>query len=491
MTNEIFKDLVSDDVEDFIEDELDDEVLEDVKISPELETKVANLLNVHKDAIQEIVEVEPKIYVVTIETEEDVFTTFSYSEVDDSIYVIPDSIKTPKKQFLTEEEKTQYYLDNKRLITFALKKISRPDGIDFGELEDVGTFGFVKALNTYDKANGTKFSTYAVKCVLNEVYYFLRKEQKHLMMTDSLDKEVATDNNGNSLTIGDTVSESISNHEKSTEQKMILEELRKTLLDCLSYLPDDEQYLVIYRYGLDNNIIKTQTEIAETLNMSQANISKLEKTCLKKLRTILKRNNYVYDAKDKRLSMNQLPLIDLLKLDDTDIFLDRDARENIEVAICSLLNLDITDIVDVKPTNTDHTYLITFKMNDRVGVLYNNIINKYEYTAIPLSKRDKFLYMVYGISLKSNFNKDDLLSSEYQLNVSDKDFNKLIKSVDKTKQYILTYRYGLFDKEIKTCEIIANDLGLTSREVYNLDREAMKELREKVTNDKKKVSKMA
>ena len=480
MTEEILKDLVVTDNENL--DELDNEIIEDIKISPELESKVASLLKVHKDAIQEIVEVEENIYVVTVETDEDVFVNFSYSSVDDSIYEIPDSLKTSKKQYLTEKEKEEYYLENQRLITFALKKINRPDGIDFGELNDVGTFGFVKALNTFDKANGTRFSTYAVKCVLNEVYYFLRKEQKHLLMTDSLDKEVATDNNGNSLTIGDTVTDSISNHEKSTEQKILLEELRKVLLDCIYYLPDDEQYLIIYRYGLDNNIIKTQTEIAETLNMSQANISKLEKTCLKKLRTILKRNNYVYDAKDKRLSINSLPMLNLLKVDDVDVFLDKDARENIEVAICSLLNLDITDIVDITPTNVDHTYLVSFKMNDRVGIVYNNIVNKYEYTAFPLSKRDKFLYMVHGISLKTSFNKDDLLSSEYRVYESDKDFNKLIKSVDKTKQYILTYRYGLFDKETKTCDMIAKELGLTSKQVYDLDREAMKELRAYVIN---------
>ena len=149
------------------EDELD-EILnnDEIKVPKELEEKIINLLGVNKYAIQEIVEVEPKIYVVTIENEDESFTNYSYSEVEDNIYEIPDSLKTPKKQFLTEEEKTQYYLDNKRLITFALKKISRPDGIDFGELEDVGTFGFVKALNTFDKANGTRFSTYAVKCVL-------------------------------------------------------------------------------------------------------------------------------------------------------------------------------------------------------------------------------------------------------------------------------------------------------------------------------------
>lgn len=469
------------------EDELD-EILnnDEIKVPKELEEKIINLLGVNKYAIQEIVEVEPKIYVVTIENEDESFTNYSYSEVEDNIYEIPDSLKTPKKQFLTEEEKTQYYLDNKRLITFALKKISRPDGIDFGELEDVGTFGFVKALNTFDKANGTRFSTYAVKCVLNEVYYFLRKEQKHLMMTDSLDKEVATDNNGNSLTVGDTISNSISNNEKSTEDKMLLEELRKTLLDCIATLPDDEQYLIIYRYGLDNNIIKTQTEIAETLNMSQANISKLEKTCLKKLRTILKRNNYVYDAKDKRLECSGLPLNDLLKMDDSENYLDRDCRENIELGVCQLLNMDIQDIVDVKPTKADHTYLVTFNANDRVGVLYNNIINRYEFTALPLSNKDKFLYLINGISLKSNFTKEDLLDTKYQVDMSDKDFSKLIKTLDKNKQYIVTHKYGLFDKNIKTCANIGKDLNLSSNEVYKLDRETLKELSATLKNKKRK-----
>lgn len=484
MINDLLKDLIADEaIDDFVLDDLDiltEDLYDDIKVSPEMEAKIAGLLHVHKDAIQEIIQVEPKIYAVTIETNEDEFSTFSYSEVDDSIYLIPDEDKFPKKQFLTQEEKTQYYLENKRLISYALKKISRPDGIEYAELEDVGTFGFVKALNTYDKANGTRFSTYAVKCVLNEVFYYLRKEQRHLSMVDSLDKEVATDNNGNSLTIGDTVSESISSKEILTEQTMLLDELRHTLLTCIEELQDDEQYLIIYRYGLDNNIVKTQTDIANTLNMSQANISKLEKTCLKKLRTILKKNNYGYDQKDKKLYANEVPLDELFKSDITEVYVDRDSIANIESMICSLLNLDVEDIADVKPTPVDHAFLVTFTMNNRVGVVYNNIVNKYEYTAIPLSRRDKFLYMVYGISLKTNFTKDDLLNPVYNLEVSDKEFKKLMKSIDKTKQYIMTYKYGLFDKDCKTLSEIAKDLKISTTEAYRLDREAMKELREHV-----------
>ena len=291
-------------------------MLDEMKEFDKITIRVANLLNVKLEDIQGIVESESSIYTVSVVTKDETdiddedaikISYYTYSTVEDAICEIPDEIKFPKKQYLTPEEKTEYYLENKKLITFALKKINKPDGIDFEELEDVGTFGFVKALNTFDKSNGAKFSTYAVKCVLNEVYYYLRKEQKHLKVVDSFDKEVSTDNNGNSLTLGETISAEHSNGEKSIEQNYLLRELKETLLDCISYLPDDEQYLIIYRYGLDNNIIKTQTEIAETLNMSQANISKLEKTCLKKLRTILKRNNYNYNPKDKRLENPGMP----------------------------------------------------------------------------------------------------------------------------------------------------------------------------------------
>ena len=115
---------------------------------------------------------------------------------------------------------------NLKLVLSILKRFYyKADNLD--DLFQIGCVGLIKAIDHFDLGYEVKFSTYAVKCVLNEVYYFLRKEQKHLMMTDSLDKEVATDNNGNSLTIGDTVSESISSHEKSTEQKIILEEIRK------------------------------------------------------------------------------------------------------------------------------------------------------------------------------------------------------------------------------------------------------------------------
>ena len=65
-------------------------------------------------------------------------------------------------------------------------------------------------------------------------------------------------------------------------------ENRRILLDALEYLKPEEKYILIYRFGLNNGEIKTQKEIAETIHMSQANVSKIQKNCLHKLRLILR-----------------------------------------------------------------------------------------------------------------------------------------------------------------------------------------------------------
>ena len=78
------------------------------------------------------------------------------------------------------------------------------------------------------------------------------------------------------------------------------------------------------------------------------------------------------------------------------------------------------------------------------------------------------------------------MNPEYHLDFSDRDFNKLMKTLDKNKIYILTYKYGLYDKDIKIMSEIAKDLNMTNDEVYKLEREAMRELRVAVIKKKKR-----
>ena len=67
------------------------------------------------------------------------------------------------------------------------------------------------------------------------------------------------------------------------------EEEKQSLLEAISKLNDEEQYIMLYRYGVDGHKTKTQKELAESLNMSQANVSKIQRNCLKKLKFILKK----------------------------------------------------------------------------------------------------------------------------------------------------------------------------------------------------------
>lgn len=438
----------------------------------ELQTKIARLLKVAEEEIQNIIEIDDNMVVVYLKNDEG----YTYYKDTNILTEILDEKSRKKKSLLTAAEKDQYYEENKKLIYFAIKKISKPDGVDFTELESVGLYGFVKALNTFDKSNGTKFSTYSVKCILNEIYYFLRKEQKHLSMVDSLDKEISTDKNGNTLTIGDTVSDTLASGEKSLEERVMLLELHDVLIDALDYLEDDEKYLITYRYGLDNGIIKKQTDIAKELSMSQANVSKLERTCLKKLRGVLKRKNYLYDPKRHRLESTGLSSFISLEIDPDMTYMPRDSAENIEILTAEILGIDIDEIEYCKTTDVKNLYEIKLLKNNRIIILFNNITCKYELKALPLSNRDRLVYIALGVPCGELVTKEELLDEIYACKISDKDFNNGLNLLTELEKTVLEYRYGLNGKKMLGVTDIQNILHINWKELNQADKAALTKL---------------
>lgn len=90
---------------------------------------------------------------------------------------------------LTEEEEAELYqrfdmearekliLGNIRL---ALYIASSFDSLDRDELESLSLVGLVKAGNSFSPAKNTKFSTYAMKCIRNEILQGIRKSVKSM-----------------------------------------------------------------------------------------------------------------------------------------------------------------------------------------------------------------------------------------------------------------------------------------------------------------------
>ena len=101
-----------------------------------------------------------------------------------------------------------------------------------------------------------------------------------------MNKELQKDSKGNTLTLEDTI-EDVNFANKGIDFNIMQEEEKQMLLQAISKLDEDEQYIILYRYGIDGRKPKTQNELAKELNMSQANISKLQRNCLKRLKFLL------------------------------------------------------------------------------------------------------------------------------------------------------------------------------------------------------------
>lgn len=185
---------------------------------------------------------------------------------------------------LTPEEQEQYSRENSSLVYFVVNSFSNTR-VDTDELVSVASVGYTKALISYDTSRDVRFSTFAIRCIRNEILFFLRKEKKHLDKNISMNQILSTDKNGNELSIGDTIPNDEQNN--SVEKQVALLQDIEKMKEAMTELSENERYILTYRFGLDNGETKTQREISEIIGMSQANVSKIEKSVLVKLKKIL------------------------------------------------------------------------------------------------------------------------------------------------------------------------------------------------------------
>lgn len=199
---------------------------------------------------------------------------------------------------LTNEEKEITAEQNYSLVFYVVKMFQN-SGVSYDELVSIAMVGYAKALNAFDNERNVKFSTYAINCIKNEILFFLRKERTHVKNNVSMNLILSTDKNGNALSLEETVSKNDTDDSKSLEQDVLLSSDIAMLYKSLGDLTDKERFIITYRYGLDRGIIKTQREIADSIGMSQANVSKIEKNILDKIKKILKDKHHVVDNYSK------------------------------------------------------------------------------------------------------------------------------------------------------------------------------------------------
>lgn len=172
-------------------------------------------------------------------------------------------------------------LHNLRLVSHIVRKYYSTSK-NQEDLVSIGTVGLVKAVDTYNTDNGTRFATYASKCIQNEILMSFRAEKKHSFDV-SINETIDIDKDGNPLTYIDVIS-SDENMPAETERKIMSEKAIKCIKTVLELR---ERQIIIMRYGLFGTRELTQREIAEKLGISRSYVSRIEKSALDKLKNAL------------------------------------------------------------------------------------------------------------------------------------------------------------------------------------------------------------
>ena len=93
---------------------------------------------------------------------------------------------------------------NLRLVAHIAKKYNNSKS-DPDDLISIGTIGLIKAINTFNSSKNTKLSSYASRCIENEILMYFRNAKK-TSLDLSINEPIETDKNGNVLTLIDTIS---------------------------------------------------------------------------------------------------------------------------------------------------------------------------------------------------------------------------------------------------------------------------------------------
>lgn len=137
------------------------------------------------------------------------------------------------------------------------------------DLVSVGNIGLMKAIITFDTSKKVEFSTYAIRCIDNEILMFLRKLKKYANV-DSIDRTINYDKDGNELKIEDILSGDTDIVEEYADN-----ETHRIIREVVKDLPDRDRKIIMLYFGFYNDKTHTQKEIADVLSISQPNVSKL------------------------------------------------------------------------------------------------------------------------------------------------------------------------------------------------------------------------
>ncbi len=185
-----------------------------------------------------------------------------------------------------KEARNKLIEHNLRLVAHIVKKYEPKSG-DTDDLISIGTIGLIKGIDTYKNNKKTKITTYAARCIQNEILMHYRSNKK-MGATVSLNDSIGFDKEGQEISLIDILKDK----SPDISDELQIKDNINLLAKYIKLLNPREKEIIEKRYGLYNHPEQTQKEIAKELKISRSYVSRIEKRALTKmLREFIKNKN--------------------------------------------------------------------------------------------------------------------------------------------------------------------------------------------------------
>ena len=175
---------------------------------------------------------------------------------------------------------------NLRLVAHIVKKYN--NSLEADDLISVGTIGLIKAVDSFDNSKGVLLSTYASRCIENEILMLIRANKKHKDIV-SLNAMLSPKADSDEMELANLIpAETEDDVFHQVEVGCLMQDVERAME---KYLSPMEQEIIKYRYGICGYDIKTQKEVAEIFNISRSYISRIESKVIRILQKNLTKNN--------------------------------------------------------------------------------------------------------------------------------------------------------------------------------------------------------
>jgi RNA polymerase sporulation-specific sigma factor len=180
------------------------------------------------------------------------------------------------------QAKEELILHNMRLVAHVAKRYSTSEE-EQEDLLSIGTVGLIKAVNTFKADFGSRFATYAIRCIDNEMLMYFRAKRKTKGEV-SMFEPIGTDKEGNQIQLFDILETSDADVAEELEKQAQIAKLAKYRKQILT---ERENFIITKRFGLDGEEERTQREIAQEIGISRSYVSRIEKRALEKMKRFL------------------------------------------------------------------------------------------------------------------------------------------------------------------------------------------------------------